>query len=33
LIVKLTTKDLATTSLQICFWGLRTIDPLEKIDE
>ncbi|EAR90403.2 hypothetical protein TTHERM_00112530 (macronuclear) [Tetrahymena thermophila SB210] len=33
LIVKLTTKDLATTSLQICFWGLLSTDPLEKIDE
>ncbi|KAL4468703.1 hypothetical protein ABPG74_005206 [Tetrahymena malaccensis] len=33
LIVKLTTKDLATTSLQICFWGLLSTDPLEKVDE
>ncbi|KAL4500572.1 hypothetical protein ABPG72_002996 [Tetrahymena utriculariae] len=33
LIVKLTTKDLATTSLQICFWGLLSTEPLERIDE
>lgn len=33
LIVQLTTKDFTTTSLQICFWGLTTVEALEKTDE
>lgn len=33
LILKLTTKDLATTSLQICFWGVHSTEPIEKTDK
>ena len=30
--VELTTKDIPTTSLQICFWGIEEIEASEKID-